>query len=360
MTSMRRRAASFLPMLAGALMFAWPAVPAAAQQSGKPDKKQQQRLEQAQRQDLQALMQLADQAMRSEPVPTDIPLQFHNDFLKAQENRTYVPFILTFDPAALSTRSVSLYVRVAPRGATAPAAASDKDGKKDKDKQPPAPAYPFEDVHHIDVEAPAPGQPAHVSRAFAVPAGDYDVYLVMRERNVANGAAPRATVLKEAITVPNFWSTDLTTSSVILADRVDALSAPLSRDQQVDHPYALGQSDIKVAADAKFAKNEELSVVFLIYNPAFASDGKFDLQADYAFYRKTSDGEQYFNRTEPQRFNKEVLGPQFDLAAGHQLVAGQAVPLAGFPEGDYRLEIKVTDLVSGKTLTRNVNFTVTS
>ena len=34
------------------------------------------------------------------------------------------------------------------------------------------------------------------------------------------------------------------------------------------------------------------------------------------------------------------------------------MPLASFPEGDYRLEIKVTDKIANKTLTREVNFTV--
>jgi hypothetical protein len=34
------------------------------------------------------------------------------------------------------------------------------------------------------------------------------------------------------------------------------------------------------------------------------------------------------------------------------------VPLASFPVGDYRLEIKLTDKLSGKTMTQNVNFTV--
>ena len=50
----------------------------------------------------------------------------------------------------------------------------------------------------------------------------------------------------------------------------------------------------------------------------------------------------------------------FDFAAGHQLQSGQAVPLASFPEGDYRLEIKVIDELSSKSVTRNVNFTVAS
>ena len=42
----------------------------------------------------------------------------------------------------------------------------------------------------------------------------------------------------------------------------------------------------------------------------------------------------------------------------NQISAGQSVPLASFPEGDYRLEVKVTDKLGNKTITENVPFTV--
>ena len=71
-------------------------------------------------------------------------------------------------------------------------------------------------------------------------------------------------------------------------------------------------------------------------------------------------GETYFNRTEPQRFNPLVLGPQFDPAAGHPVMAGQGVPLTAFQPGEYRLAITVTDRVSRRTLEREVMFTVRS
>ena len=34
------------------------------------------------------------------------------------------------------------------------------------------------------------------------------------------------------------------------------------------------------------------------------------------------------------------------------------VPLASFPEGDYRMEIKITDKLATKSLTREVKFSV--
>ena len=41
-------------------------------------------------------------------------------------------------------------------------------------------------------------------------------------------------------------------------------------------------------------------------------------------------------------------------------MAGQVVPLAGFEVGDYRLDVQVTDLLSGKSVSRDVLFTVGS
>ena len=85
-----------------------------------------------------------------------------------------------------------------------------------------------------------------------------------------------------------------------------------------------------------------------------------DVSVEYNFYQRLSgQPEKFFNKTNPQNLNAQTLPPNFDFAAGHQLQSGQAVPLASFPEGDYRLEIKVTDKIANKTLTREINFTVT-
>ncbi len=45
-------------------------------------------------------------------------------------------------------------------------------------------------------------------------------------------------------------------------------------------------------------------------------------------------------------------------AAGHQIIAGQSVPLASFAEGEFRLEITVTDNVAKKSIKRDVVFSV--
>ena len=87
-----------------------------------------------------------------------------------------------------------------------------------------------------------------------------------------------------------------------------------------------------------------MSLIFVIYNPSVAGGSKPDLTVEYRFHQQTADGEEYFNKTNPQEFNARTLPPDFDVALGHQLVGGQTVPLALFPVGGYRLEIVLTDM----------------
>ena len=199
-------------------------------------------------------------------------------------------------------------------------------------------------------------------RGFAVPPGDYDVYVAVRERP-ANGkekGTMKASVIKQPLSVPDFWNGELTTSTVILADGLTTLSDPVPSEQLAERPYVIGRNDIAPAIDANFRRDEELTAVFLVYNPTVLPDKKFDVQVEYHFFVRKPEGEVYLNRTEPQRFNPAILGPQFDPGSGQPLMAGQAVPLASFQEGQYRLAIRVTDLISGRSITRDVNFTIVS
>jgi len=243
----------------------------------------------AEQQEIQALVRVADAAMSGQTAPADFPIQFQNDFLKAQATRVWVPIVLTLDPAKTPSGALTLYLRVTPRGMTAPppppaAPAADKNAKdnKDKDKNknqkgpatpPPAAAnYPYEDVSFLDVKPAGPTQPLRIQRGIGVPAGSYDLYIVLHERPAPGAppaAAPAATgaalagktaVLKQPLDVPNYGN-DFSTSTVILAERVDQLPAPITPDAQSEHPYAFGQTEIVVAPDHKFKKSQELIVL---------------------------------------------------------------------------------------------------
>jgi hypothetical protein len=339
----------------------------AQQQAPQVDKK----VEKAQQIDIQAAVRAADAAAAGQPA-TDITPSFSYDFLKAQEGRTYVPFTLTIDQAQVpASRSLTMYVRVVNKalaGAPAAPAAGEKKDSKDNKNQPKNahPEYVFQEAYWLNPPPASGSQPLKVSRAFSVPAGEYDVYVVLKERLPIEAKDREKTptktgAIKQTVTVPNFWTSDLTTSSIILAEKVEGLSQPLTRQEQIEQPYTFGMTQIVPASTNKFNKKNELSVVFLVYNTGIDANKKPDVTIEYGFYQKVADaekGEKFFNKTNPQVFSAATLPAQFDPAMGHQLVAGQSVPLGSFPEGEYRLEIKVTDKLSGKSITQNVKFFV--
>jgi hypothetical protein len=246
--------------------------------------------------------------------------------------------------------------------APAPAAAANaKDAKKD-DKKGGRPEYAYEDLNTIPLQGGQTG-PMRISRSFTVAPGNYDVFIVAKEtapeKAPKNAPPQKLGLIKQAVTVPNLWNDELNTSSVIVAERIDPLPAALTPQQQGERPYALGTMEIVPATSNKFSKKAELSTFLLIYNTKMDAASKPDVTVEYNFYAKQGGSEKFFNKTNPQTLNAQTLPKEWDAASGHQLQSGQAVPLASFPEGDYRLEIKVTDKIANKTLTRDVNFTGT-
>ncbi len=305
------------------------------------------------------ILKIADAAATGQ-MPNDLGLAWgHEDYLKATGNKEYVPFTITYDVSKISTPNVALYFRVVSKDAAAPAATlnlAPKKDDKDKDKKA-APRFAYEDLNYL------PPGTGRLSRAFTVAAGTYDVYVMLREgaSTQKNAPAPKVSVIKQTLTVPDFWSPELTTSSVIVAQRIEPLNAPLSPTEQLERPYALGQMEIVPSLDSKFTTKQELSIFMLIYNPKIDPMNKPDVAVEYNFYQKPAGAaEKFFNKTSPQELNVKTLPAEFDMSLGHQLQTGQSVPLQSFPPGDYRLEIKVTDKLATKSVTRDVNFTVTA
>lgn len=337
----------------------------AAPAQGKAERRLEERLEEARRREGEALVSLADAAMSGRAVTSDFAIAWRNDFLKAQPG-TLVPFTVTVDAAKLSASAALMYVRAARRDTPGP---SRLRGTQTR--------YPFDLIFPLDLDTTRT-QPLRITRGFAVPAGEYDIYIALRERAADPLAPPsrplKAAVLKQPLTVPDFWTSDLATSTVILADRIEVRPGPISADDVLEQPYVIGQQQVFPANDGRFRRDRELIVVFLIYNASVAADKYFDVQVDYHLFRRSPsaaaepagatdrpparEGERYVTRTDPQRFNPALMGPQFDPTAGHPVMAGQGILLSSFPEGEYRLGITVTDRLSGRTLLRDVTFTV--
>ncbi len=317
----------------------------------------------AEQQDVETLVRLVDAVSTGQqPAPADYTLAWDsNHFVKGQDGITYVPFTISVDKA-LASKQVVFYVRIVEKGAAMPVAAAPDPKDKDKKNQQvlARPVYPWDNI--VFTQVPETGK---MSRAIALKPGEYDAYITIKEKGTEQkdpSKAPPAkiAVLKRDLAVPDFTVADLKTSSVILAGNIEVLPAQLTPAQQEENPYVFGPMKINPSADGKFAKASELNVVFWIYGAAEAAGGKPDVTIEYAFHQKLAEGEKYFNRTQPQALNAQSLPPEFSVAAGHQLPGTLTVPLGSFPVGDYRLEIKISDKTSGKTVVQNVAFSVTA
>lgn len=310
-----------------------------------------------QRDELRPLLEAINAAVAGEIVPDANPFEMVPDFLKGTDGNAYVPFTLTVDPAKVTTPTLAMYVYVS----EAPAASTTSGGATatlSLSAEPMAPL--FEDAFFAEV-ASGGTDPIRISRAFAVPGGAYDVYVALRESAGSQSEATPASpvmLLRERVDVPDLWDGRLQTSTVILSELVEPLDAPLTPEEQIASPYSLGTTRIVPKLDRDFDTQDELSPIFIIYNPSAADGSKPDITIEYNFYEQTADGEEYFNKTNPQEFNSRTLPPDFDVSLGHQLVGGQTVPLSLFPVGEYRLEIKVIDNNDSTEVVRNVIFSV--
>jgi hypothetical protein len=344
-----------------ALLLVWAiALPAAITAQARPDRRAQERADETRRREAEALLDLADAAMGGR-APSDFSLRWNNDFFKAQSG-TFVPFTITVERGGLTAAKGLMYERAARRERTrAPARTMIR--------------YPFDLIFPVELSGP-PGQPLRISRGFAVAPGEYDVYVALRERAedpMARQPRLKAAVLKQALTVPDFWTGELTTSTVMLADRIEDVRQPVVGDDVMERPYVIGSHEVHRAVDPAFRQDRELIVVFLIYNPTVTDGRNFDIEVDYHLFRKEPGaaaaagaepdhpparaGERYVTHTTPQRFKPASMDATFDPAAG-PILAGQGILLSSFQEGEYRLGITVTDVMSRKSLSRDVTFTV--
>jgi hypothetical protein len=321
-------------------------------QKAEKDEKKRSKQEQ---QDIEALVKIVDGvSMGQQQPPTDLAVAWDsNHFVKGQDGKTYVPFTITLDRSKLTSPGVAVYVRAAAKESATPAGTTG--AKAEEKKNDEKVEYPWDNVHFVEV--PENGK---ISRAMAVPGGEYDLFIAVKEKSTGDRKQPpqKMGLLQQDLSVPDFNKPELQTSSVIVANSVEPVQTAMTNEQQQENPYTFGTMKIVPSTEPKLQKSGELQVVFWIYGVSTDASKKPDVQVEYNFHQKTPEGEKYFNKTAPQQLNATTLPPQFDMAAGHQLPGSLVVPLASFPAGDYRLEIKVTDKPSGKTLTRDVAFSV--
>ena len=315
----------------------------------KEDNKKEVKRSKAEQVDFDTLTMVVDNSVEGRPAAAaDIAVTWDaSHFFRAPDGSTYVPFTVTIDKSKLSAPNAAVYLAAFPKGAAAAAAPA-----KGKDNKNAGPMPAFEKFDFV-----ALGGDGKLSRYLQVKPGDYDVYLAVKDKGTAEkidkNYTPRVGLLKKEVTVPDFGAAGLTTSSMLLSSGIQPAPAGQTADND---PYIFGQMQIVPSKDGKYKKTDTLSLVYWVYGATGDPGGKPDLTIENSFNTKGADGaEKFFNKTQPQSINASS-----PYTAAQGVPNFLEVPLLSFAPGDYRLEIKITDKPSGKTVTQNVNFTVTA
>ncbi len=258
-------------------------------------------------------------AFQGKPVTNELGLSWvRHDGLQAQADKNIMAFALTLDPAKAPSGKVFMIWRVMPAGAD----------PKDKKIVPV-----FENFSNITLESGTP----FIGRLILAPAGKFDVFVGAHE--LVEGKASKApiSVLKQTIDVPALSGGEFMVSGLYVF-RARKYDAPLA--DIMEHPYGTPEEESLPLVNPTLSKTEPLRINGMVFN----ATGRVGV--------------------EYQAFKEGVAEPFKKWAAAEIDPARQGipdrVPLTDFEPGNYRLEIKLTDKGSSKTLTESIKFTVGS
>jgi GWxTD domain-containing protein len=179
-------------------------------------------------------------------------------------------------------------------------------------------------------------------RIIALPPGQmYRLDLILEDVNSKNKGT-----LAKSISIPRYDDTALQSSSIILAQNITA--APASSDQL--QQYVIG--DLKVLPNVKseYLTNQSLFPYMQVYGMGIDQANQKP-SLDITFTIKN--GDKLVEELKSSAMNSE------QLFYGQRVVVLGKIPLATVAPGKYKLEIKVVDNITNRTISTTTDFKVT-
>jgi GWxTD domain-containing protein len=174
-----------------------------------------------------------------------------------------------------------------------------------------------------------------------LPPGTYKIDLVVRDVN-----SGRTDIKNQGFVVPRYSESELSSSTLVLASRLEPLSGRLATGQ-----FVRGQMKVIPNATAEYKPDQTLGLYMQVYNVAI----------DQATLRPSVDIEYVIT---PSGKDKEIIKFKEDgksgmsVLNGQQITVARLIPLKQLQPGSYDIAVKVTDNVAGKSFTRKEVFTV--
>jgi len=174
-------------------------------------------------------------------------------------------------------------------------------------------------------------------KAVPLAPGTYKVDVIVRD--VTSGATG---VKHVGFTVPRYDPQKLSTSTLVLASRLESLNDQLAVGQ-----FVIGQTKVIPNVSGTYQKGQPVGVYLQVYNAGIDQTTlRPSVDVEYAL---TKDGKEVGKLSEDWRGMSD---------SGQRLTLARLIDTRQLPVGDYELAIRIRDRVSGQALAPSAKFTV--
>ncbi|CDM66695.1 GWxTD domain-containing protein [Pyrinomonas methylaliphatogenes] len=174
-------------------------------------------------------------------------------------------------------------------------------------------------------------------KAVALPPGTYKIDVIVRDIN--SGATG---VRHVGFTVPKYDSQKLSTSTLVLAAKLQSLT-----DQPAVGQFVIGQNKVIPNVSGIYRRGDPVGIYMQVYNAGI----------DQMTLRPSVDVE-YVLLKDGKEVNKVVEDWHGMSDAGQRLTLAKLISTSGLLPGEYELQIRIKDRVSGQSLTPSAKFTL--
>jgi 5-hydroxyisourate hydrolase-like protein (transthyretin family) len=184
----------------------------------------------------------------------------------------------------------------------------------------------------------AKGRKSAYQKAVALSPGRYRVDVIVRD--IASGATG---VRHVGFEVPKYDPTKLSTSTLILAVKLEGLG-----DQPAVGMFTIGTVKVIPNVSGSYHRGAPIGIYMQIYNAGVDQTTlRPSVDVEYALLK---DGKEVGKQVEDWRGNSD---------SGQRLTLARLLDSRSLAPGDYSLEVRVKDRVSGQALVQSAKFTIT-
>lgn len=201
----------------------------------------------------------------------------------------------------------------------------------------------FEDTMVLDIPdsllEQSLAKPSVYWKSLPLRPGLYRLSLAVKDVNSGNTGT-----MELRLEVPQYSEDQLATSSLILADQIEKVST-----KRVGlGPFVIGDTKVRPAVGESFKRDQKLGIYLQVYN----------MKPDESGNKPAATIEYSLLKGDQSVMDLKEQAASLPEASPFQAVVEKLLPLSALEPGKYKLQIKVTDNVTNKTVTPSAEFTV--